>query len=218
MVKRHMNKTKSLIFFEELLLEIWHKLRWYSSGVVLAVITILGIFAGFYSVYHFIFYVALPLIENLVHWLKTENSLYVGGSMNLFPTVDVYFEAVWGIDIFNKWKGLRTLLGWIPFVLIPTVTAVLSIPLGESLGSYRRLIIQKLNQLEESQIDRARAIYLESKGMTDEEGRQEAEETLRLAEEAKKEAQRKALKARKEAREKKTQAKDVSDSAWEKLE
>ena len=111
-----MNKTKSLIFFEELLLEIWHKLRWYSSGVVLAVIT------------------------------------------------------------------------------------------------------EKLNQLEESQIDRARAIYLESKGMTAEEGRQEAEETLRLAEEAKKEAQRKALEAKKEAREKKIKTKDASDSAWEKLE
>ena len=95
---------------------------------------------------------------------------------------------------------------------------MLSIPLGESLGSYRRLIIQKLNQLEESQIDRARAIYLESKGMTAEEGRQEAEETLRLAEEAKKEAQRKALEAKKEAREKKIKAKCASDSAWEKLE
>ena len=114
-----MNKTKSLIFFEELLLEIWHKLRWYSSGVVLAVITVLGVFAGFYTAYHFIFYAAVPLIENLVHWLKTENSLYVGGSMDLFPTVDVYFESVWGIDIFNKWEGLRSLLGWIPFVSIP---------------------------------------------------------------------------------------------------
>ena len=202
-----MNKTKSLIFFEELLLEIWHKLRWYCSGVVLGVITILGIFAGFYTVYHFIFYVALPLIENLVHWLKTESSLYVGGSMDLFPTVDVYFESVSGVDIFNKWKGLRSLLGWIPFVLIPTITAVLSIPLGESLGSYRRLIIQKLNQLKERQIDRARAIYLESKGMTAEEDRQEAEEALRVAEEAKK-----------EAREKKIKTKDASDSAWEKLE
>jgi len=202
-----MNKTKSLIFFEELLLEIWHKLRWYSSGVVLAVITILCLFGGFYSAYHFIFYAAVPLIENLLHWLKTENSLYVMGSMDLMPSVDVYFESVWGIDIFNKWEGLRTLLGWIPFVSIPLITAMPSIFLLESLKSYRRLIIQKLNQLEESQIDRARAIYLESKGMTAEEGRQEAEETLRLAEEAKK-----------EAREKKIKAKDVSDSAWEKLE
>jgi len=202
-----MNKTKSLIFFEELLLEIWHKLRWYSSGVVLAVITILYLFGGFYSAYHFIFYAAVPLIENLLHWLKTENSLYVMGSMDLMPSVDVYFESVWGIDIFNKWEGLRTLLGWIPFVSIPLITAMPSIFLLESLESYRRLIIQKLNQLEESQIDRARAIYLESKGMTAEEGRQEAEETLRLAEEAKK-----------EAREKKIKAKDVSDSAWEKLE
>ena len=213
-----MSKDKLLIAFEELLLEIWHKLRWYCSGVVLGLITALGVFAGIYTAYHFIFYAALPLIENLVHWLKTENSLYVGGSMDLFPTVDVYFESVWGIDIFNKWEGLRSLLGWIPFFSIPLITTVLSIPLGESLGSYRRLITEKLNQLEESQIDRARAIYLQSKGMTVEEGRQEAEETLRLAEEAKKEAQRKALKARKEAREKKIKAKDVSDSAWEKLE
>ena len=213
-----MNKTKSLIFFEELLLEIWHKLRWYSSGVVLAVITVLGVFAGFYTAYHFIFYAAVPLIENLVHWLKTESSLYVGGSMDLFPTVDVYFESVWGIDIFNKWEGLRSLLGWIPFVSIPLITAVLSLSLGESLGSYRSFITEKLKELEESQIDRARAIYLESKGMTAEEGRQEAEETLRLAEEAKKEAQRKALEAKKEAREKKIKAKDASDSAWEKLE
>lgn len=187
-----MHKTKTLIFLEELFLEMGLRLKWLCFGAILSALIGFGILAGLYTFYHFILYFVRPGAMNISNWLQTSNGLYSFGSEDYLPTLAVYLESKW--DIYISWSGLRSILDWIPFILIPITTMWISLASAAPFAAPRMLAEQQLKQLRAKQVKEGRRVDIEIKRRGPSEAKQDAREKSLKAIEQKKESSEEAWK------------------------
>ena len=80
----------------------------------------------FWLIFHLIFFVGDPLVDIIRDWLitaETHNS-YSSGSKEFLPTIAVHLESQWNISF--ELLGVREMLDWIPFLVIPMLIAGLT--------------------------------------------------------------------------------------------
>ena len=82
--------------------------------------------SSFWLIFHLIFFVGDPLVDIIRDWLitaETHNS-YSSGSKEFLPTIAVHLESQWNISF--ELLGVREMLDWIPFLVIPMLIAGLT--------------------------------------------------------------------------------------------
>jgi len=104
---------------------------WLRSLLLIGVV----IASAIYGFFHVIAYVVKPLAENFGDWLVTAETHNSFGSKELLPTITVHLESQWNISI--GFLGVREILDWIPFLVIPMLIIWLMFDILNSLAPPR---------------------------------------------------------------------------------
>jgi len=107
------------------------RLNWMWAWLRCLLLIGVGIASGIYGFFHVIAYVVKPLAENFGDWVVTAETHNSIGSRELLPTITVHLESQWNISI--GFLGVREILDWIPFLVIPGLIIWLIFDISNSL-------------------------------------------------------------------------------------
>ena len=110
------------------------RLNWMLAWLRYWLLVGLAIVSCFWLIFHLIFFVGNPLFDITRDWLinaVTHNS-YSSGSKEFLPTIAVHLESQWNISF--ELLGVREMLDWIPFLVIPMLIVWLTATYLDEIG------------------------------------------------------------------------------------
>jgi len=110
------------------------RLNWMLAWLRYWLLVGLAIVSCFWLIFHLIFFVGNPLFDITRDWLinaETHNS-YSSGSKEFLPTIAVHLESQWNISF--ELLGVREMLDWIPFLVIPMLILWLTATYLDEIG------------------------------------------------------------------------------------
>ena len=110
------------------------RLNWMLAWLRYWLLVGLAIVSLFWLIFHSIFFVLNPLLDITRDWLinaETHNS-YSSGSKEFLPTIAVHLESQWNISF--ELLGVREMLDWIPFLVIPMLILWLTATYLDEIG------------------------------------------------------------------------------------